>query len=136
MAHKYLDDIGVTKDQNMWWFDDAQYPDDKRIEKWKTEREIYGFDDRETWDLQRAFYLWLYERLMKYVESASPIINLEFHKFEYKGKEYTQLEMIDMMLDLLKFCFSPEFNDLDQEHLEKINEIGKMWALVLPAMWW
>lgn len=136
MAHKYLDDIGVTKNQEHWWFDDNQYPDDKRLKKWEKEREIYGFDDRETWDLQHAFYLWLYERLMKYVESASPIVNLEYHKFEFKGKEYTQIEMIDMMLERLRFVFSSSYVDFEPESIEKAREIGEIWAIVLPAMWW
>lgn len=136
MAHKYLDDIGVTSNQDRWWFNDDQYPDDKRLNKWEMEREVYGFDDRETWDLQSSFYLWLYERLMKYVESASPIVNLEYHKFEYKGKEYTQIEMIDMMLERLKFFFSSSYVDFDPESEKKVQEIGEIWAIVLPAMWW
>lgn len=136
MAHKYLDDIGVTSNQEHWWFDDNQYPDDKRLKKWEKEREIYGFDDRETWDLQHTFYLWLYERLMKYVESASPIVNLEYHKFEFKGKEYTQIEMIDMMLERLRFVFSSSYVDFEPESIEKAREIGEIWAIVLPAMWW
>lgn len=136
MAHKYLDDICVTSNQDRWWFNDDQYPDDKRLKKWEKEREIYGFDDRETWDLQSTFYLWLYERLMKFVESASPIVNLEYHKFEYKGKEYTQIEMINMMLERLKFFFSPSYVDFDPESEKKVQEIGEIWAIVLPAMWW
>jgi len=136
MAHKYLDDIGVTKDKNLWWFDDNQYPDDNRIKKWEKEREIYGFDDRETWDLQTTFYLWLYERLMKYVDSASSVVNLSYHTFEYQGEKYTQIELINIILEKLRFFFSPEFEDFNEDHINQAREIGYLWAIVLPAMWW
>ena len=136
MAHKYLDDIGVTKDKNLWWFDDDQYPNDARIERWKKEREVYGFDNRETWDLQTTFYLWLYERLMSYVDFASSVVNLSYHTFEYHGQKYTQIELINMMLEKLRFFFSPEFEDFNEEHIENARDIAYIWAIVLPSMWW
>ncbi len=136
MGRKYLDDIGITKGREHWWFDDDEYPDDERVAKWAKEREIYGFDDRETWDLQTTFYLWLYERLMKYKESASKIINLNFHTFEYRGKKLTQENLIDLLIGLLKFFFSNSYNEFDPVHNEKILAIGEIWALILPSMWW
>ena len=135
MGRKYLDDIGITKGREHWWFDDDQYPDD-RVAKWAKEREIYGFDDRETWDLQTTFYLWLYERLMKYKESTSGIIDLNFHTFEYRGKKLTQENLIDLLIGLLKFFFSNSYNEFDPVHNEKKLAIGEIWALILPSMWW
>lgn len=126
---KYLDDIGV-KDHPDTWCEDS----DERQERWKKQREMYGFDDRETWNLDFVFYLWLYERLKMFLDVT--IIDLDFPRFEYNGKEYTQRQMIDMMIERLEFYFCKEYNDWNTEHVDYVLEIGKIWATVLPAMWW
>lgn len=128
IKRKYLDDIGVTYRPDTW------NEDDQRQSRWAQERETYGFDERETWSLNYSFRLWLYERLKRFVDVCC--FNLEYHKFEYQGKEYSQRQMIDMMLERLEFSFKPEHNDLDDEQFRYVNEIGKIWATVLPAMWW
>lgn len=136
MSRKYLDDLGVTGRKELYWLDDGRYPGDKRLPVWKKEREEYGFDSRETWDLRTCFYFWLYERLQMFLELASKIVNLEYYKFDYKGRTYTQKEMIEAMIERLRFRFSSEFNDMNPDHYEKVSEIEEMWALVLPTMWW
>ena len=131
MGRKYLDDIG--EDYSWVWEPEGS----ERDELFEKEREIYGFDSRETWSLDYVFYMWLYERLKMYIEYAGEIVNLNFHKFVYKEKEYTQLELINMMIERLESYFKKE--DLfvsSEEEYEPIKEIGEIWALVLPAMWW
>ena len=125
---KYLDDIGVTDRPDTW------NKDDKRQEQWKEEREVYGFDERETWSLDFSFRLWLYERLKRYLDVSC--VDLEYHKFDYNGNKYTQRQMIEMMLERLEFSFKPEYNDFDDKQFEYVSEVGKIWAIVLPAMWW
>lgn len=131
MRRKYLDDIGVT-DRHDTWYDDEN--DLERDVKFNTQRAIYGFDERETWALDHSFYCWLYERLMMFLEVNN--IDLEFHKFEYKGKEYTQKQLIDMMIVNLKFVLSKEFDEYNDEHMGIAKSISEIWSLVLPAMWW
>ena len=131
MGRKYLDDIG--EDYSWVWEPEGS----ERDELFEKEREIYGFDSRETWSLDYVFYMWLYERLKMYIEYAGEIVNLNFHKFIYKEKEYTQLELINMMIERLEFYFEKgDSFDLSEEEYEFIKEIGEIWALVLPAMWW
>ena len=125
---KYLDDICVAERPDTW------NRDDERQSRWKKERAIYGFDERETWALNYSFYLWLYERLKRFVDVCS--IDLDYHKFEYNGTEYTQRQLIDMMLERLEFSFKPEYNDFDEAQYNYVSEIEKIWAVVLPAMWW
>ena len=125
---KYLDDIGVTQRPDTWNEDDA------RQEQWVKEREEYGFDERETWALNFSFYLWLYERLKRFVDVCC--IDLDYHKFQYNWAEYTQRQMIDMMIERLEFSFKPEYNDFDEKQYTYVSEIEKIWAIVLPAMWW
>ena len=126
MQRKYLDDLGITDRPDTW------NPDDRRQNQWEEQRKIYGFDERETWSLETAFYLWLYERLKMYLEYT--IVDLDFYKFEYKGKTYTQKQMIDMMIERLEEYLTDE---TDEKSFEKYpNEICEIWALVLPVMCW
>lgn len=125
---KYLDDIGVTDRPDTW------NPKDTRQEEWRKEREVYGFDERETWSMDYSFHLWLYERLKMYLE-VTPV-DLEYHHFDYNGNSYTQKQLIEMMLERLEFSFSKEYNDFDNDQHQYVSEIEKIWALVIPTMWW
>ena len=129
MIRKYLDDIGVKDRWDLW-----SKADDPRHAEWEEQRNTYGFDERETWSLDHTFYFWLYERLMMFKEVS--IVNLEFHKFEYGGETLTQEQMIDGILERLRFSFSEKYNSFDEKQFDYVHEIEKMWAVVLPAMWW
>lgn len=145
MGRKYLDDIG--EDYSWVWKPEGS----ERDELFEKEREIYGFDSRETWSLDYVFYMWLYERLKMFVEIGGQVVDLNFHKFNFKGKEYTQLELINMMIERLEYYFNEDARDskideyrkqgmgifeADNKAYEPVKEIGEIWALVLPAMWW
>ena len=125
---KYLDETNVTDRPDTW------NKDDSRQEFWAKEREDYGFDERETWSMDYTWHLWLYERLKYYKEYAA--IDLSFHKFEYGDSEYTQGQMIDMLIERLEFSFSEEYNDADNSQWNYVREIETIWALICPAMWW
>lgn len=128
MKRKYLDDIKV----NGRWDQIV----DEREKRWKKQRKKYGFDERETWGLDEAFYEWLYERLKMYKEIGGKVINLDSGKFEYGGKIYSEAELIDEMLKRLEFNFSDKYNDWEEDQYKYVHEIEKIWAVVLPAMWW
>ena len=92
-----------------------------------------------------------YSWVWKPENSDRQMVDLNFHKFNYKEKEYTQLEMINMMLERLEYYFNEDAfdNKVDEyrkqgidileannKAYEPIKEIGEIWAIVLPAMWW
>ena len=130
MGHKYLEELeSYTGD--FWGM-----KNDKRESEWVEEREIYGFDSTETWSLDTAFYLWLYEHLRMYKEKAGEIVDLHYHKFTYNDKEYYQDELIDLMIERLQFAFSSEYDEYEEDQWAYVHEIEKIWALILPAMWW
>lgn len=130
MNRKYLDDIGMVDRL------DTGMDDDLRQERWQKQREIYGFDDRETWSLDCSFYCWLYERLKMYLEVAT-IIDLTHHKFEYEGETLTQEECIHRMLKGCEIYFKQEDSwNVSKEDWKMINDVAYIWALVLPTMWW
>ena len=125
---KYLEELGAEK---------LNWVNDDRLPIWEEERRVYGFDERETWSLDFAFYEWLYERLMMFRDRAENIIDLDYSRFQYNGQEYTQRQLIDMMLKRLRIVLTEE--NPYGERMEKwdyIHEIEKIWGVVLPAMWW
>ena len=131
MNRKYLDDIKVNYPET--YCDD----NDTRQERWAQEREEYGFDERDTWSLENTFYCWLYEHLKMYVERASEIIDLDFHKFEYEGEELTQMQCIDRMIYGCEIYFQQDDDwNISEENQNAIDDVAKIWSIVLPAMWW
>ena len=129
MNRKYLDDIGVTKNCYMFSTDDPRQP------IWDKEKEEYGFDERETWALDFAFYCWLYEHLKMYVDVNC--VDLTYHKFEYEGEVLTQEECINRMLKGCEAYFQNDYQwDISEEDKKIVDDITKIWAIVWPAMWW
>lgn len=107
---------------------------DKRQKNWKKQRKKYGFDERETWNLDTAFYQWLYPRLRMYNEincvDATAII------YEYKGKEVNLQWCIDRMLKRLKYILVVgELDDFEKYH-NSIDEVLDLFRMCLPALWW
>ena len=130
MVGKYLKDIGVKKGETpQTWYHDKKDP---REEKWAKQRLIYGFDDRETWSLDHTFCLWIYERLMMFKEVN--IIDTDFHKYEFKGREITFTECIEIMLE--GFRIGIEGHDYKEDKYEKIDDAFKVFALCHSELWW
>ena len=130
MKRKYLDDINVSKElrPELWKYSST------KEQKLKEQREIYGFDERETYSLDTTFYLWLYERLMMFKEVNC--IDMEYHTFKYKGEVLTQRECIDKMIEGCKLFLSNASLNYTEEEQEKIDDVANIWALVLKYMWW
>lgn len=88
---------------------------------------------RDCWGLDWAFLFWLKERLPVYLKDAGKFVDLDYHKFEYKGKTYTQREIVERMIHILDML--PD-NDWQEEWDIYTNEILDLWKIVFPAMWW
>ena len=112
----------------------------KRDIKYWLQRRIRGWSDDETWNLDNENKKRVNSRFKKYKEKASKIVDLEFHRFEYEGKEYTQLQLIDRVIELTDEMLTDEYWDLihtDAERLEKIkDEVFDIFKLIYGVMWW
>ena len=89
---------------------------------------------KECWNLDSAFVNWLNIRLKIYKHDAGKIVNLEYHKFDYDGKEWTQLELIDKLIHL-----TDEMKHTDTwntNYIPLLNQICEIWKELIPAMWW
>lgn len=136
MQHnKYIEDLGIPlKNIGTNFCDDT----DGRNKKWKEERKIYGFDERETWSLDHYFVEWLYSHLMMYMETGGTVIDLNYHKFNFEGKEYTQKEAIDYILYACKeyLLCDDIYCGNTGELIPNTQKAIRLFAEILPAMWW
>lgn len=129
---KYLEDIGLAITE---YGTNFMSDDDKRSKDWALERTLYGFDNRETWNLNIIFIEWLYTRVLMYKEQASKRIDLSFHKIQYHNEILSQIEVIDRILSLSKEILLDQKQD-ELLFIEKSYEICELWKEVLPYMWW
>ena len=123
---KYLDDLNIPTTEYGTNFCDNT---DKRWSKWMKEREIYGFDSRETWNIDQLLIEWIYTHFKMFKECAD--IELDCHKVKFNDEEITQEQAIDIILaECERFILS---NDIDSVFDKKVWKlIGK----ILPHMWW
>lgn len=131
MKHKYLEDIGIKLENTPYGWN----PNDERQEDWKEERQVYGFDERETWSLDTTFFYWLYERLMKYNETGGRFIDTSYHKFNLNGKEMTQQQCMDRMTELCKKYFKlDEAKDFKEEN-KILDEVEEIFDILKACIW-
>ena len=90
---------------------------------------------KECWDLDWAFVKWLQQHLIIFKKDASKIVDLEYYKFEYKGEELTQLQIIDKLIRLTTEVIVA-YDLWDETCLKQLDEILDLWKLVFPVMWW
>lgn len=132
---KYLDDLGLKPEEYGTNFIDEN---DKRNDAWNEQRRQYGFDERETWNLNTTFIEWIYTRFMMYKEIC--IVDTSFHKIPYKDQEITQKEAIDKVLSLAKEILqngdSVWNENIDKMIFENSREICEILKELLPYMWW
>ena len=128
MGRKYLEDI-MPKEKILGYHDEME----GRHTRWLKQEEIYGFNDIETWCLDVAFAQLIYERLMMYKEVGGSIVDLNYHTFKMDDKEYTELELIDMMLEHCKYVIQ---NDDLNEQLNHMDEVWKIMGVMHSALWW
>ena len=110
-----------------------------RPQFWKQKRQ-YGFDEREVWDLDFSFYCWVYERVRMYLDRGQQIVNLhdKTNSYFWQGKEFSQFDLMQELLARLELYFKGEQDCWIKTKQEErmVEEIGEIWAVLLPGMWY
>lgn len=124
---KYLEDINCQYiKEDTYGEDDPQH-----VEKWKTEREEYGFDSRDTWNMDTIMLELLYERLKMYMEVN--IVDLEYHTITIGEEEKNLQEWVELILQLCEDVLSNKEdygtfawykNQLDTEYNNNVKYHG------------
>lgn len=93
---------------------------------------------KECWNLDYELIKWLNEHLKVYKEEASKIVDLEFHKFTYKKKEYTQLEILNRLIEITDYLLDIDYFQIGVPELvnKNKNEMYDLLKLVHWNLWW
>lgn len=131
----YIDNLGIKLEETPQGWNKG----DSRQDLWKKEREKFGFDERDTWDLHYTIDLLLYERLCMYKEKAENFIDLTFNKFEYENEILTKEECLNRMIEGLRLELTLDEYDEKREDPKVnklISDVYKIYAVCKHALWW
>lgn len=128
---KYLDEL----DSNGTW--NMTNPTDERNSLWEKQQEEYGFDERDTWNLDHTMLELLYERIKMFIE-VSEIMNHDLNKVTVDGEELPFPEVVDNLLELCETVIRNnntfEMGLDEQAEIEK--KIWSIWAQTFQSFWW
>lgn len=93
----------------------------------------------ECWNLDYYLIKWLNEHLKVYLKDANDFVDLTVHRFEYQGKEYTQLELLNKLITVTDELLS-DYDDSLVNHYEKVekqvDEMYDILKLLHWSLWW
>lgn len=139
MKRKYLEEIGLKLEDTPigCCLEESKNIEKGRGKRWFIERKKYGFDSRETWDLDYTIKLYLYERLCMYKEKLV-LVEKEVQNLQsviYKDKEYTHIEAIDFIIENFKLALLKDdlkFEKMNESEICKmINNAMELFCLII-----
>lgn len=92
---------------------------------------------RECWNLDYELIKWLNEHLKVYKEEAIKVVDLEFYKFPYKRKKYTQLEILNRLIEITNILLEIDYfncNVIEANNLK--DEMYDLLKVVHWQLWW
>lgn len=154
--HYYLNKLGIDSN-NVSVFNSTDRKNGNstgRTIRFKEQRKTYGFDEKETWNLNYTYITWLYSHLKFYLDYVT--VDLTYHKFKvpvlterkkrkkedsfYKEvtKELTQEDAIKLVLEYVEpYLLSEDLSFKEEmKQMEKVKCALKIVAEIFPALWW
>lgn len=99
----------------------------------------------ECYSLDYELIKWLNEHLKVFKEESTKVVDLEFHKYKYKSKEYTQLEIINRLIEITDYLLNDEpyssyLELISVQDIKRIsarkNEMYDLLKLIHWELWW
>ena len=91
----------------------------------------------ECWNLSYEFVKWLNEHLKIYVEDKPKIVDMEYFEFDYKGKNYTELEMVNKLIEITDNLISEEDKNMDGVKMCQLkDEMYEILKEIHFTLWW
>lgn len=128
IKRKYLDDIKQV--QSVDWIEDT--------DSYKSQREIYGFDFREIWNLDDEILMYLYQRLKMFKELGSVKYQVDkAYRFEVNEKQFSFNEAVDYLIERMEFILTGGFKDelSDYKYCNCIKEIFTLLGEIFTGLW-
>jgi enoyl reductase-like protein len=97
--------------------------------------------EKECWNLDYELVKWLNEHLKVYLEDASKMVDLTFHKYTYKKKKMTQEQVIKRLIEITGTLLGSEDSDywdiVWYTNVEELtNEMYDLLKLIHFSLWW
>ena len=76
--------------------------------------------------------------LKLYLKETEGIIDLTFHKFTYKKQEYTQLEIVNRLIEITDYLSKQDeyYLNMDKQKERLVKEMYDLLKLVHFYLWW
>ena len=152
MSMNFLEEIGVNiKDPAI---NSMEYPLEENVErskKFEEQRDTYGFDERETWDLRYSSSCWIYQRLKMFKILASETIDLDIYSIDITPDNSSETEVrtlegcIDFVIENLERYIRYENRDgivesfslnEDAEVREGLSRAFIVYGKIVNYLWW
>ena len=93
---------------------------------------------QETYVLDYSLIKWLNEHLKIYLKETEGIIDLTFHKFTYKKQEYTQLEIVNRLIEITDYLSEQDeyYLNMDKQKERLVKEMYDLLKLIHFYLWW
>lgn len=89
------------------------------------------------WNLDYELIEWLNKNLKVFYENANEIIDLKYHKFKYKGKNYTQEKLIEKLIEITDYLKKDYYEVKEpQKIIDNVNEMFDILNLIFFTLWW
>lgn len=89
------------------------------------------------WNLDYELIVWLNKNLKIFYENANEVVDLTFHKFNYKGKIYTQENLILKLIDITTYLKKNYFKaENPKKIIRKVNEMFSILKKIFHTLWW
>ena len=112
----------------------------------ETARKLKEYDDSKKkstdktptdWNLDFELIVWLNKNLKTFYNNAGEVVDLTYHKFEYKGKMYTQERLLEMLIKITDYLKKEYYEIKDpQKVIDKANEMFEILKLIFFTLWW
>ena len=115
----------------------------KRDLKHLYQRHTRGWSDDECWDMKYYLLKWIKEHFKVYLEQAPQAVDLTYWKFEHKGVEMTQEQLMKRVVDLCEILLYEDgyLHSLDvaesiEVEVQAKNELYDILKLIHFQLWW
>jgi len=139
--NKYVEALGLkVREVGINWKPD--YHNILTYWRRKKQRLECGYDERITYNLDEYAIEQIYAWLNMYLENAYSVVDLDFHKFEFEGRTYTEFEAIVYIMyhieEWIKFEADTKNWDIDKETIlcNNVQKALHMFAEIIWALWW
>lgn len=132
--HKYLEWAGLKREQC-----GTNFVCDSNL--FRKEREKYGFDRRETYDVGDSFMQWLYERLSMFTEVAGRVIDFDANHVPPYDTETTMRDAIEYVMEPLNEYIALSAvrytsSIAEEKCMELMKETALRWSSIAPYINW